>query len=190
MAQDLTRLVAGNFLWYAREGTTIDGVVVSAANAAPDNAPETNWTSMGCIESMSIDTPKTIWEPECPTVTGYETDAQHTLKKDIIFTITFNEISNVFWQMLLNTSGPVPDNAVSGYVPNDDSGLASGWWKFQIYDTIAGLIKTNLDIYGTGQINTSPNLDNQGTTWSMDLKLTRSTHNAGGLYRNTWTAPA
>ncbi len=189
MAQDLTRLVAGNFCWFVRGGTTVDGGVVSAT-VKPDNNPESNWTSMGCIEAMSVDNPKNLWEPECPTVNGYETDAVHTLKKDLIFTITYNEISNVFWEMLLNTNGPVPDAGTTGFVPNDSSGLTEGWWKFQIYDTIGGLIKTTLDLWGTGSINTGTNLDNQGTTWSMDLKVNKSTLNAGGLYRNTWTAPA
>lgn len=191
MAQDLTRLVAGNHLWFARGGTTVDSVgPLSATVGPPDSNPETNWTSMGCIESMVVNRDISYWEPKCPSPGGYVDAERVTLSKSITYSFTLNQISNVFFQLLMNTSGPVPDGDASGaFEPNDAQGVMEAWWKIQTYDQ-NDAIKLKLDIWGAATIPDSANFNQDGTVWNLDIKQLESANNAGSIHGNTFTAPA
>jgi hypothetical protein len=134
MSLTLRDQTIGNQVFFAREGTTIDGVVV-AADAKPDATPSTNWTlhPIGTVEECRITPTVERIKRYAPSPGSYRLRKQITTRRELVIRLTIQELSETFWELLLLSGTEIKTGALD-YVPMAGNGIVRGWFKFQQYD--------------------------------------------------------
>ena len=185
----LNTLVIGSHIWFCRGGTTIDSTAINASTAPPDITPTDNWISLGCVEDVSVERDLQRETLYCPSPGQYKKKKNITIQKDMRFQLTMREHSNVFFEMLYATTGPIANAASGGsFVPNDDEGTIEGWWKMQKYDQDDNLIVA-MDVWGEASIEGAIPLGRSLNPWTMTLEVLDSAHNTAGLWTLPFTPP-
>lgn len=129
-------LILGSHLFFAREGETIDAVVV-AADAKPDVDPETNFTKFGCVERFQPQNNKTEIPRRCPSPGKYRTRKKIPLSQTLTLNFGIQEWDEMSLAELLML-GSKPAGGV--FVPNAQVDNVRGWLKIQSYDQTDALI--------------------------------------------------
>lgn len=140
-------LIIGSHLFFAREGDTIDGNVVSATSK-PDTTPEENYTAFPTIEEWEPKIVRNTVTRRAPSPGQYQTRKKIQLSSTITHMFGLQEFTQTtLAELILGGNKPV-----SGvFVPGERSELLRGWWIIQGYDQANDKIVT-LNIWGEATI--------------------------------------
>jgi hypothetical protein len=166
-------ILVGNHLFFAREGDTIDTVVVSRT-AKPDNAPTTNWTSIGLVSSASVEQTRSDIEIFRPSPGRMVLHDVLESKQDLSISCTVEEASPLMWELLFGSLEIDPTAATNpgAFVPLARTGKVKGWFKFQQYNQADQLVSV-VDIYGYAEIDGAVEFGDQSAVVSFSLKIRR-----------------
>jgi hypothetical protein len=141
-------LILGCHLLFAREGETIDAVVVSA-DAKPDTTPSTNYTAFPTVEDWEPKVDRQFVERRRPSPGTYQTRKKIPLRTTTTHAFSLQEFTMLtLAELLLGGNKPV-----SGvFVPGERSELLRGWWIVQGYDQLNDEIVA-LNIWGEARID-------------------------------------
>lgn len=166
-------ILVGNHLFFAREGETIDAVVVSRT-AKPDNSPTTNWTSVGIVSAASVQRETTDIEIFRPSPGRMQLHDVLETKPDLTITCTVDEASPLMWELCFGSLkiDPAASTNPGAFVPLARTGKVKGWFKFQQYNQADQLISV-VDVYGYAEIDGAVEFGDQTAVVSFSLKIRR-----------------
>ena len=169
-------LILGSHLFFAREGETIDSVVV-AHDAKPDVDPETNWTKLGCIEQFepTRDGGSEIIR-RCPSPGRYADRKILQTGGTLVYNFSVQQWDELtLAEMLFNADQPIG----GVFVPNSRREDVRGWWKIQAYDQNDQLIIA-MDIWGSAKIE-SYQFAEGADAYALQIRQLHSELNEGAL---------
>lgn len=166
-------ILVGNHLYFARDGVTIDSVLVSRT-AKPDNDPTTNWTNVGIVSSASVQIDKQdidIWRPSPGRMQLHDVLES---RPDLTITCTIEEASPLMWELCFGSLliNPSAQSNPGAFLPMARTGKVKGWFKFQQYNQADQLISV-VDIFGYAEIEGAVEFADQTTVVSFSLKIRR-----------------
>lgn len=145
-------IVFGKQMYFAREGTTVDTVTVSAS-AKPDADPTSNWEHLGNNVKLSIQNNSTYKKQYSDAPGKSVLKRVHCTRRELTGTAEFDEINRAFLESMLMLPGPT--TAGTATRPMDGTGLLTGWFKVQLYDQ-SDAAAAVIDVYAQGHFE---NLD-------------------------------
>lgn len=142
--------VFGDYLYFVRAGTTVDGVTVSET-AKPDADPTTNWPQVANATKVTIENNSTYYRQKRPALGKTVFGKKIVKERDIKITAEFDEVGTAMHETAMMLPGPTTAN--TAVRPLDGEGTLLGWWKLQRYNS-SDTLETALDIYGYGTFKT------------------------------------
>ena len=130
----LKDIILGSNIWFAREGTTVGGVVVSASALPVFSSTKADWLKLGSVEH---------WDPK-PTNTyvdrraapaghgKYQTRARILLSSKLAHAFAIQEFCALEFELLLNAASVAP--TTGAYTPNSRGAALVGWLHLENYD--------------------------------------------------------
>src|SRR4051812_49177749 len=106
------KILVGNFLYYIREGATVDTVVASSS-AKPDHSPASNWTAtpVGTVEEVTLNPSITEEEVFSPLAAGgYGLTEIFNKTSKLVISAVIQDMSELFYELLL-LSTPLSSSA-------------------------------------------------------------------------------
>lgn len=147
----MKEIIGGIWLSFSGpEGTTVDGVVVSASGK-PDDSPGSNWTSMGDVggDGMKVDHGGNEVTVQVPQTGGLY--IRKTIEAGLATTLTFqlNQLDKVALGMIWGL-GALPTSGAA--VAPFKSRRIRGWWRIEIRAQTGAVIAA-ADVWGAGRID-------------------------------------
>lgn len=173
----LKDLILGGHLFCAREGETIDSVVMSAT-VKPDTTPESNWTTshtIGCVSAFEMRPTVETQELRCPSPGKYKTRQKRVISSSLEMAFQIQEFGKLEFELLMNSDVKIPSGGA--FIPDGLTDLVRGWWKFQSYDSDDTNI-LNFDVWAEARIEPYQ-FGEQLDTHALILTVLDSTLNTG-----------
>lgn len=136
----------GDYLYFVRAGTTVDGGTVSET-VKPDNVPTENWTLVANATKVSVENNSTYYRQRRPALGKTVFGRKIVKERDIKVSAEFDEVSPMMHESAMMLPGPTTANTAAR--PMDGEGTLLGWWKLQRYNS-NDTLETCLDVYGYG----------------------------------------
>jgi len=130
----LKDIILGSNIWFAREGTTVGGVVVSASALPVFSSTKADWQKLGSVEHWDPKTANTYVDRRAaPAGTGkYQTRARLLLSSKLSHAFSLQEFSALEFELLLNAASIAP--STGAYTPNSRGSALVGWLHLENYD--------------------------------------------------------
>lgn len=169
------KLLVGNFLYFAREGDTIDSVLVSSS-AKPDHSPTSNWTSIGDVEEATLApkiTEESVFSPL--SAGGYGRSELFFKTAEFSIAAVIQDMSELFFE-LLTLSTPVSSHAIA---PLAATGRLKGWFNLVQRDQAGTQIST-IEVYGLAKVN-AVKFGNGHAKGTLEIEVLNNALNTGTL---------
>lgn len=141
-------LILGCHLLFAREGDTIDTLVVSST-VKPDTTPPENYTTFPTVEDWEPKVNRQFVERRAPSPGQYQTRKKIPLRTTTTHAFSLQEFTQTtLAELLLGGNKPV----AGVFIPGERSELLRGWWIVQGYDQANDQIVA-LNIWGEARID-------------------------------------
>jgi hypothetical protein len=125
-------LILGSHLLFAREGETIDSVLVSAT-ARPDTDPTTNYIKFPTVEDWEPKFTQQFATRRSPSPGRYQTRKKIPLSSTMTHAFSLQEFTKTTLAELV-LGGGVPNSSTGIFVPGSRADSLRGWWIIQAYD--------------------------------------------------------
>jgi hypothetical protein len=151
------RYLIGAFVYFVREGDTIDAVTVTDA-VKPDTDPATNWPQIGCIESVNFVTDTEEDVHYCPkTGGGYQKNVERRVVADYL-DLTLNAQPDLVHELLFGTGEITAGSATTPFA--NETREIFGWLR------VHGIDKTGDDychayLWGKVTLQTPPSFSRE-----------------------------
>jgi hypothetical protein len=164
----------GSIVRLAREGATVETETV-AADAKPAGSDFTDWETLGCIETGTVEILKEASEEvHCFNVTTGEWDVKQTEDSDaqtrLRLNLTLQEVTPFLLEMAYAAASV---NATTGaYTPGSlKGGAVKGWLKVQ---TQSGTeLVSVLDLWVEVILSSPANIANRTEGWKPEVQITQ-----------------
>jgi hypothetical protein len=121
--------IIGLFASFARGGTTIDAVAVSAA-AYPDTDPADNWEDFGCVSEGRNEPNVAQYPVMCPKPSGgYEEKIEEQVLRDS-YVLNFNKTNPYYWELAEGFNAAIVNGTAQTPGQKGDR-FIEGWLKLQ-----------------------------------------------------------
>tara|TARA_R110000803_G_scaffold59101_3_gene117454 strand:- start:3123 stop:3686 length:564 start_codon:yes stop_codon:yes gene_type:complete len=180
----LTPIIGNHVFLAGFEGETVDSVVISPT-VVPDEAPTTNWRSMGCVRDADY---SHVFEGEkrnfCPSPGTYQdigsTYASTTTKIDI----GLKDLTVDSWQLIM---GAASIDGSDVFTPGSEGQPRKGWIKVQMYESGTETNLVNLKVWCQIMFGGATKFSSAQTEPTMNLRILNNVLNSGQLLGNAAT---
>ena len=172
--------IIGNHAFIVIEGETVDGVTVGPTAAGlPDDAPESNWRNLGCIETASYNfTREGQTQVFCPSPGSYELANEKYTSSTLTVSLGLANPNVDFWTLAFGAS------SVSGtgvFTPGSSGQPTKGWVKIQAYESGTENNVVNMQFWCTMTVDGDVTFSNSRTQPTLQLKIIANILNSGQL---------
>lgn len=158
MAYNLEKALVGAFVGFAEEGKTIDAITV-AIDAQPDTDPDTNYSSLGCVQQVNFDSDVETDEDYCPNESGlgYTKEVENNIVADYM-DFSLKSHSEPVYRLLFGSAAEIVDG--TPFIPFESSKREIKGW-ISITSKSGGQTKFEMLIWGKLTLQEYPG-------WSKD----------------------
>lgn len=127
-------LILGSNIWFAREGSTVDAVVVTSAALPVFATTKADWTKLGSVEQWEPKREQTVVKRRAaPEGFGkYQVRKVFQLSSALTHAFGLQEFTKTEFEILLNAASVDP--GTGAYVPNSRGQQIEGWLHLESYD--------------------------------------------------------
>ncbi len=160
------------------DGETVDSATVDSANP-PDETPESNWRTLGCIASATI---HHVFEGEtrnfCPSPGTYQDDGTTYSSTSFIIDVGLKDLSIDSWQVIMGAASLDGSNV---FTPGSEGQPKKGWIKTQSYESGTEDNLVNLQVWCQIMFGSPTQFSQSQTEATMNLRVLTNALNSGQL---------
>lgn len=130
----LKDIILGSNIWFAREGSTVGGIVVSPSALPVFSSTKADWLKLGSVEHWDPKSTRTwVDRRAAPAGKGkYQTRTRIPLSSKLSHAFALQEFSALEFELLLNAASI--HSTTGAYVPNSAGAPLVGWLHLENYD--------------------------------------------------------
>jgi len=167
-------MLVGNWLYFARDGDTINTEVVAVDNKPPHTPAE--WPAVGDVEEANLTPNITEEEVYSPlTAGGYGLSETFNKTSKLTIACVIQDMSELFFELLTLSTKPVS----GAIVPMSASGRLKGWWNLVQRDQEGNQVST-IEVWARAKVEATK-FGNNHAKGTLTLDVLVNALNSGDL---------